>query len=158
MADIPREMSEVEELEKQIEKLQKEVNDLRKVSVFSDIQPYIEENETKYKKVKISTVGLTYLIRHSKSNILQLLIKRIAEDLHRETEDVQLIDPISGFSLKGDEDLLNFENDGVIRLDFQYKQTLNECGIDHHHSHFGSDDDFSDDDNFYSTCSCSNPH
>ncbi|CCH43864.1 hypothetical protein BN7_3418 [Wickerhamomyces ciferrii] len=146
--------SETEQLKARIAKLEKEIEDLKQVTIFSDIQPYVEENQDKFKQLKISSIGLSYLIKFQKKGILKELIKRVASDLYKDVEDVQLLDPKNGKLLTGDEDLQQFEQDGVFNLDFQY---ANACGHDHDHE-YGSDEDFTDDENFYNSCSCSHPH
>lgn len=160
--------SEIQSLKDQIAALEKEVHSLKQTSIFSDIQPYIPEHVTKFKHIKINPIGLTYLVNFKKPKILTLLRDRIAEDLHQDDcENIQLINPITGKLLnleneQKDIKLEDFEDeDNVIVLDFQYRQVL----CDHDHSHgdhdddgFDSEDDFTDDDNFYSQCSCSHPH
>lgn len=148
-------VSEVELLKQKIEKLEKEIRDLKQVTIFSDIQPYVEENKEKFKQVKISSIGLSYLIRYQKKGILREILTRVANDLLQEVEDIQLLNPKNGKVLTGEEDILNFEQDGIFNLDFQY---TNACGHDHDHDHYGSDEDFTDDENFYNSCSCSHPH
>ncbi|KAH3683327.1 hypothetical protein WICPIJ_005708 [Wickerhamomyces pijperi] len=159
---------ELKSLKAQIQALEKEVHSLKQTSIFSDIQPYIPEHATKYKHIKINPIGLTYLINFKKSKILTSLRDRIAEDLHQDDpENIQLINPITGLliNLQNEKDIKfkDFEDDdGVINLDFQYRQLLNKSSCcDHHHDHEEDDDsqdEFTDDENFYSQCSCSHPH
>jgi len=148
-------VSEVELLRQKVEKLEKEIKDLKQVTIFSDIQPYVEENQDKFKQLKISSIGLSYLIRFQKKGILKEIIQRVADDLFQEVEDVQLLNPKTGTVLTGEEDILQFDQDGVFNLDFQY---ANACGHAHDHHDYGSDEDFTDDENFYSGCSCAHPH
>ncbi|CAM9023551.1 unnamed protein product [Wickerhamomyces anomalus] len=151
-------MSEVELLKQRIEKLEKEIDDLKQVTIFSDIQPYIEENQDKFKQLKISSIGLSYLIKYQKETILKDIFQRVAKDLLQDMEDIQLLDPKSGKVLTGEEDMSLFEQDGIFHLDFQYASA--NCGHNHHdHDHeYDSDEDFTDDENFYSSCSCTHPH
>jgi ABC-type nickel/cobalt efflux system permease component RcnA len=139
-----------EELIAQIEKLQKEIKQLKGQTVFSDVQPYIEENERKFKKVIISGIGLQYLIRYGKKDILRLIHERVADDLMQEIDNVQFLHPVEGTLLRGDEDIELFRREDEYHLDFQY---ANACNHDHDH-----DDDFSDDESFYNSCSCSHQH
>lgn len=139
----------------QIEKLQAEIKQLKGQTVFADIQPYLEENESKFKKLIISGIGLQYLVRVGKKDMVRLLQERVANDLMQDVENVQLLHPVKGTVLKGDEDFAQFEEDGVFRLDFQY---ASQCGHGHDHDHEDDDDEFSDDDNFYNNCSCSHQH
>ena len=152
-----------EELIEQIEALQREITQLKQQTVFSDIQPYIEENEHKFKKLIISNVGLEYLVKFNKPGILKQIRERVANDLMQELENIQLLDPVKGTLLTYNEDFQQFEQDGVYHLDFQYATSSSSCDHQHGHSHSHSidgdddDDDFTDDENFYNSCSCSHP-
>lgn len=142
-----REMSSIENLQDKILKLEKEVQSLKDVSIFSDIRPHIEESG--YKVLKISTINLEYEIK-LKSKFSQLY-ERISRDLYKSIDKFELINPKNGRKLTNEDTLADFlQDDDIIRIDFSNIE--DHC----HHSHFhdDEDDEFSDDENFYSSCSC----
>jgi hypothetical protein len=147
-------------LQARIAQLEKEVQALQDVSLFADIRPSLEEQPARYKQLKIATVGLQYTVRYAARGIVRELYERLARDLHKPLDQFELLDPgkgKEGTRVEYTDELADFLDDGgVIRLDFRYiEQEQEQCCEHGEHGHGDSDySDFSDDENFYTSCSC----
>lgn len=148
-----------EQLLDRIAKLEAEIADLKGISLFSDIQPVIEQKPDKFRLVQIATIDLEYRVRWQKPDILKELWQRVAQDLKQNEEGIQLLHPTRGTVLRGDEKIEEFiDENKVIHFDFQYVKKAHDCG--HHHHYSDNDDDDDDDDDFSDDdwdngCSCS---